>query len=71
LFLWHFLRFLLVLYLTLIIIKKKHFITKSNLDAQSIIDQVSKEVSLSLPKRKLTCLIIESGWVKKVEKALA
>jgi SRSO17 transposase len=49
----------------------QHFITESNWDERTIIDQVSKEVSLSLPKRKLTGLIIdESGWVKKGEKSV-
>jgi SRSO17 transposase len=49
----------------------QHFITESNWEARSIIDQVSKEVSSSLPKRKLTGLIIdESGWVKKGEKSV-
>ncbi len=49
----------------------QHFITESNWNGRSIIDQVSKEVSLVLPKRKLTGLIIdESGWVKKGEKSV-
>jgi len=49
----------------------QHFITESNWDARCIIDQVSQEVSSSLPKRKLTGLIIdESGWVKKGEKSV-
>ena len=46
----------------------QHFITESNWNGRSIIDQVSQEVSSLLPKRKLTGLIIdESGWVKKGE----
>ena len=49
----------------------QHFITESNWDARSVIDQVSKEVSSTLPKRKLTGLIIdESGWVKKGDKSV-
>ena len=32
----------------------QHFITESNWDERSVIDQVSKEVSSILPKRKLT-----------------
>jgi SRSO17 transposase len=49
----------------------QHFITESNWDARSVIDQVSKEVSTILPKRKLTGLIIdESGWVKKGDKSV-
>lgn len=49
----------------------QHFITESNWNGRSIIDQVSQEVSSLLPKRKLTGLIIdESGWVKKGEKSV-
>ena len=49
----------------------QHFITESNWDARSVIDQVSREVSSILPKRKLTGLIIdESGWVKKGDKSV-
>ena len=49
----------------------QHFITESNWNERSLIDQVSKEVSSLLPKRKLTGLIIdESGWVKKGEKSV-
>lgn len=49
----------------------QHFITESNWDERSVIDQVSKEVSSVLPKRKLTGLIIdESGWVKKGDKSV-
>jgi len=47
----------------------QHFITESNWDERSVIDQVSREVSSKLPKRKLAGLIIdESGWVKKGDK---
>jgi SRSO17 transposase len=49
----------------------QHFITESNWDERTVIDQVSKEVSSILPKRKLTGLIIdESGWVKKGDKSV-
>ena len=49
----------------------QHFITESNWDERSVIDQVSIEVSSILPKRKLTGLIIdESGWVKKGDKSV-
>jgi SRSO17 transposase len=49
----------------------QHFITESNWDERSVINQVSKEVSSILPKRKLTGLIIdESGWVKKGDKSV-
>lgn len=49
----------------------QHFITESNWDVRSVIDQVSWEVSSTLPKRKLTGLIIdESGWVKKGDKSV-
>ncbi len=49
----------------------QHFITESNWDERAAIDQVSKEVSSILPKRKLTGLIIdESGWVKKGDKSV-
>jgi len=49
----------------------QHFITESNWDERSVIDQVSKEVSSILPKRKLTGLIVdESGWVKKGDKSV-
>ncbi|MCK9414520.1 MAG: hypothetical protein M0Q53_19615 [Prolixibacteraceae bacterium] len=44
----------------------QHFITEPNWNERSVIDQVSKEVSSILPKRKLCGLIIdESGWAKK------
>jgi SRSO17 transposase len=49
----------------------QHFITESNWDERLVIDQVSREVSSLLPKRKLTGLIIdESGWVKKGDKSV-
>lgn len=49
----------------------QHFITESNWDERSVIDQVSREISSILPKRKLTGLIIdESGWVKKGDKSV-
>jgi len=49
----------------------QHFITETNRDERSVIDQVSKEVSSILPKRKLTGLIVdESGWVKKGNKSV-
>lgn len=49
----------------------QHFITESNWDERSVIDQVSREVS-SIPLiRKLTGLIIdESGCVKKGDKSI-
>ena len=44
----------------------QHFITESNWDHRTVINQVAQEVSEQLPKTKLTGLIIdESGWVKK------
>jgi len=49
----------------------QHFITESTWDYRALMDQVSKDVSNSLPKRKLTGLIIdESGWEKKGEKSV-
>lgn len=49
----------------------QHFITESNWDERLVINQVSREVSSMLPKRKLTGLIIdESGWVKKGDKSV-
>ena len=49
----------------------QHFITESNWDERTVIDQVSREVSSILPKMKLTGLIIdESGWVKKGDKSV-
>ncbi len=52
-------------------LRNMDFITESNWDEHSVIDQVSREVSSILPKRKLTGLIIdESGWVKKGDKSV-
>jgi SRSO17 transposase len=49
----------------------QHFITESNWDSRMLIDQVARDVSKTLPKRKLTGLIIdESGWVKKGDKSV-
>jgi SRSO17 transposase len=49
----------------------QHFISESNWDGQAVIDKVAQEVSKTLPKRKLTGLIIdESGWVKKGNKSV-
>ena len=47
----------------------QHFITESPWDYRLLLDQVSLDVSKSLPKQKLTGLIIdESGWEKKGKK---
>jgi len=49
----------------------QHFITESTWDYRALMDQVSQDVSSSLPKRKLTGLIIdESGWEKKGDKSV-
>lgn len=49
----------------------QHFITESNGSARQLIDQVSREVSLTLPKKKLTAIIIdESDCTKKGEKSV-
>lgn len=49
----------------------QHFITESPWDYRELMDQVAKDVSNSLPKRKLTGLIIdESGWEKKGDKSV-
>jgi SRSO17 transposase len=49
----------------------QHFITESNWDAREVINKAAKDVSSTLPKRKLTGLIIdESGWVKKGDKSV-
>lgn len=49
----------------------QHFISESKWDGRAVIDKVAMEVSESLPKRKLTGLIIdESGWVKKGKKSV-
>lgn len=46
--------------------KMQHFITESNWEARDVMDQIAKQVDKSLPKKKLTGLLIdESGWVKK------
>lgn len=48
-----------------------HFISNSNWDARSVIDQVAKEVNKTIPKEKLRGIIIdESGWVKKGDKSV-
>lgn len=48
-----------------------HIISDSNWDARAVMNQVAKDVSQSLPKQTLTGLLIdESGWVKRVTKAL-
>lgn len=48
-----------------------HFISDSQWDARSVMDQVSKDVSQSLPKQTLTGLLIdESGWEKKGKKSI-
>ncbi len=52
--------------------RMQHFITESNWSARQLMDQVACGVSATLPKKKLTALIIdESGWVKKGEKSVA
>ena len=49
----------------------QHFISNSPWDHRELIDQVAQDVSGSLPKRKLTGLIIdESGWEKKGDKSV-
>ena len=49
----------------------QHFISDSPWDHRSLIDQVALDVSRSLPKQKLTGLIIdESGWEKKGTKSV-
>lgn len=49
----------------------QHFITESKWNHRELIDQVARDVSAVLPKRKLTGLIIdESGWVKKGDKSV-
>lgn len=49
----------------------QHFITESNWSARELMDQVARDVSAALPKRKLTALIIdESGWRKKGKKSV-
>ncbi len=49
----------------------QHFITESNWSARQLMNQVAREVSLTLPKKKLTALVIdESGWTKKGKKSV-
>ena len=49
----------------------QHFITESNWDGRGIINKVAQEVNKTLPRRKLTGLILdESGWVKKGDKSV-
>ncbi len=49
----------------------QHFITDAQWDYREVIDKVAKDVSESLPKSKLTGLLIdESGWVKKGDKSV-
>jgi SRSO17 transposase len=49
----------------------QHFISDSPWDHRALIDQVARDVSVSLPQRKLTGLIIdESGWEKKGKKSV-
>ena len=48
----------------------QHFITESNWSARQLMNQVAREVSGTLPKKKFTALIIdEGGWVKKGDKS--
>jgi SRSO17 transposase len=49
----------------------QHFITESPWDYRELIDKIALDVSNSLPRRKLTGLIIdESGWEKKGKKSV-
>ena len=49
----------------------QHFITESLWNHREVIDKAGLDVSRSLPKRKLTGLIIdESGWEKKGDKSV-
>jgi SRSO17 transposase len=49
----------------------QHFISDSPWDYRELIDQVALDVSQSLPRRKLTGLLIdESGWEKKGNKSV-
>ncbi|MGD9556862.1 MAG: IS701 family transposase [Mangrovibacterium sp.] len=49
----------------------QHFITESPWDYRELIDKVALDVGKSLPRRKLTGLIIdESGWEKKGKKSV-
>jgi SRSO17 transposase len=48
-----------------------HFISDSNWNARSVMDQVARDVSQAFPKDTLTGLLIdESGWVKKGDKSV-
>ena len=49
----------------------QHFISDSPWDHRALMDQVALDVSSSLPRRKLTGLLIdESGWEKKGDKSV-
>jgi len=49
----------------------QHFITESKWDARAVIDKVAIQTSQTLPKKKLTGLIIdETGTVKKGDKSV-
>ena len=49
----------------------QHFISDSPWDYRELMDKVARDVSSSLPKRKLTGLLIdESGWEKKGDKSV-
>lgn len=49
----------------------QHFITESNWSTRQLMNQVAREVSLTLPKKKLTAIVIdESGWTKKGKKTV-
>jgi SRSO17 transposase len=51
--------------------KLQHFISDSCWDASGVIDEVARNVDLSLPRHTLTGLLIdESGWVKKGDKSV-
>ena len=49
----------------------QHFITESNWSARQLMDQAARDVSATLPGRKLTALIVdESGIAKKGRKSV-
>jgi len=49
----------------------QHFITESNWSARQLMDQVALEVSSTIPRKRLTALVIdESGWTKKGDKSV-
>ena len=49
----------------------QHFISDSPWDYRALMDKVALDVSASLPKQKLTGLLIdESGWEKKGDKSV-